>query len=195
MERYGIDGLRVDAVASMIHRDYSRKEGEWIPNCFGGNHNLEAIDFLRYTNKTIGEQRPGAVTMAEESTDFPGVTLPPDANGLGFHYKWNMGWMHDTLDYMKLDPVHRKYHHNLMTFGLLYAWSENFVLALSHDEVVHGKRSMIDKMPGDAWQNLPICVPTTALCGLIQAKNCCLWAANLHRGANGISRPASTGIC
>ena len=152
MERYGIDGLRVDAVASMIHRDYSRKEGEWIPNCFGGNHNLEAIDFLRYTNKTIGEQRPGAVTMAEESTDFPGVTLPPDANGLGFHYKWNMGWMHDTLDYMKLDPIHRKYHHNLMTFGLLYAWSENFVLALSHDEVVHGKRSMLDKMPGDAWQ-------------------------------------------
>ena len=152
VDKYHVDGLRVDAVASMIHRDYSRKEGEWIPNCFGGNHNLEAIDFLRYTNKTIGEQRPGAVTMAEESTDFPGVTLPPDANGLGFHYKWNMGWMHDTLDYMKLDPVHRKYHHNLMTFGLLYAWSENFVLALSHDEVVHGKRSMLDKMPGDAWQ-------------------------------------------
>ncbi|MBW7981231.1 1,4-alpha-glucan branching protein GlgB [Enterobacillus tribolii] len=152
MERYGIDGLRVDAVASIIYRDYSRAEGEWVPNCFGGNQNLEAIDFLRYTNQTIGQQRPGAITVAEESTDFAGVTLPPENNGLGFHYKWNMGWMHDTLDYMKQDPVHRKYHHNKMTFGLLYAWSENFVLALSHDEVVHGKGSLLDKMPGDAWQ-------------------------------------------
>ncbi|MGY0157743.1 1,4-alpha-glucan branching protein GlgB [Edwardsiella tarda] len=151
-ERYGIDGLRVDAVASMVYRDYSRAAGEWVPNCHGGNQNLEAIEFLRYTNRTLGEQRPGAVSIAEESTDFAGVTLPPDANGLGFHFKWNMGWMHDTLNYMKHDPIHRKYHHDLMTFGLLYAWSENFVLALSHDEVVHGKGSLLDKMPGDAWQ-------------------------------------------
>ncbi len=152
IERFGIDGLRVDAVASMIYRDYSRKAGEWIPNHYGGRENLEAIAFLKYTNQTIGRELGGAVTLAEESTDYPGVTMPPDANGLGFHYKWNMGWMNDSLKYMQLDPVHRKYHHNLMTFGVLYAYSENFILPLSHDEVVHGKKSLIDKMPGDAWQ-------------------------------------------
>ncbi|QOI56861.1 1,4-alpha-glucan branching enzyme [Rouxiella badensis] len=152
IERYGIDGLRVDAVASMIYRDYSRKEGQWIPNYYGGRENLEAISFLRYTNQTIGRELGGAVTLAEESTDYPGVTMPPEANGLGFHYKWNMGWMNDTLRYMQLDPVHRKYHHNLLTFGVLYAYSENFILPISHDEVVHGKGSMLDKMPGDAWQ-------------------------------------------
>lgn len=152
MERFGIDALRIDAVASMIYRDYSRAEGQWVPNYYGGRENLEAIAFLRYTNHTIGVERPGGVTMAEESTDFPGVTLPPDAGGLGFNYKWNMGWMHDTLNYMQCDPVHRKYHHNLMTFGMLYAYTENFILPISHDEVVHGKRSMLDRMPGDAWQ-------------------------------------------
>ncbi|UJD87470.1 1,4-alpha-glucan branching protein GlgB [Rahnella aquatilis] len=152
IERFGIDGLRVDAVASMIYRDYSRKPGEWIPNYYGGRENLEAISFLKYTNQTIGRELGGAVTLAEESTDYPGVTMPPDANGLGFHYKWNMGWMHDSLTYMQLDPVHRKYHHNLMTFGVLYAYSENFILPLSHDEVVHGKKSLLDKMPGDVWQ-------------------------------------------
>ncbi|GBU11709.1 1,4-alpha-glucan branching enzyme [Enterobacterales bacterium] len=152
IERYGIDGLRVDAVASMIYRDYSRKPGEWIPNYYGGRENLEAISFLKYTNQTIGRELDGAVTLAEESTDYPGVTMPPDANGLGFHYKWNLGWMHDSLNYMQLDPVHRKYHHNLMTFGVLYAYSENFILPLSHDEVVHGKGSLLDRMPGDAWQ-------------------------------------------
>ncbi len=152
IERYGIDGLRVDAVASMIYRDYSRKPGEWIPNYYGGRENLEAIAFLKYTNQTIGRELDGAVTLAEESTDYPGVTMPPDANGLGFHYKWNLGWMHDSLNYMQLDPVHRKYHHNLMTFGVLYAYSENFILPLSHDEVVHGKGSLLDRMPGDAWQ-------------------------------------------
>ncbi|HHQ6580994.1 TPA: 1,4-alpha-glucan branching protein GlgB [Serratia fonticola] len=152
LERFGIDALRVDAVASMIYRDYSRADGEWVPNYYGGNENLEAISFLRYTNQTLGKERPGAVTLAEESTDYPGVTLPPDANGLGFHYKWDLGWMHDTLDYMKCDPVHRKYHHNLMTFGMLYAYTENFVLPISHDEVVHGKGSVLDRMPGDAWQ-------------------------------------------
>ncbi len=152
MERFGIDALRIDAVASMIYRDYSRAEGQWVPNYYGGRENLEAIVFLRYTNRTIGVERPGGVTMAEESTDFPGVTLPPDAGGLGFNYKWNMGWMHDTLNYMQCDPVHRKYHHNLMTFGMLYAYTENFILPISHDEVVHGKRSILDRMPGDAWQ-------------------------------------------
>ncbi|MBW5812261.1 1,4-alpha-glucan branching protein GlgB [Yersinia kristensenii] len=152
MERFGIDALRIDAVASMIYRDYSRAEGQWVPNYYGGRENLEAIAFLRYTNHTIGVERPGGVTMAEESTDFPGVTLPPDAGGLGFNYKWNMGWMHDTLNYLQCDPIHRKYHHNLMTFGMLYAYTENFILPISHDEVVHGKRSVLDRMPGDAWQ-------------------------------------------
>ncbi|MBJ7223021.1 MULTISPECIES: 1,4-alpha-glucan branching enzyme [unclassified Brenneria] len=152
MEHYGIDGLRVDAVASMIYRDYSRNEGQWVPNYYGGRENLEAIAFLRYTNQMLGHASPGAITVAEESTDYPGVTLPPDCNGLGFHYKWNMGWMHDTLSYMQLDPVHRKYHHHLLTFGMLYSYSENFVLPISHDEVVHGKRSLLDRMPGDAWQ-------------------------------------------
>lgn len=152
MERFGIDALRVDAVASMIYRDYSRKEGEWIPNEFGGRENLEAIEFLRNTNRIIGEQVPGAVSMAEESTDFSGVTRPPETGGLGFWYKWNLGWMHDTLDYMKLDPVYRQYHHDKLTFGMLYNHTENFVLPLSHDEVVHGKKSILDRMPGDAWQ-------------------------------------------
>ncbi|QKJ85274.1 1,4-alpha-glucan branching enzyme GlgB [Paramixta manurensis] len=152
MERFGIDGLRVDAVASMIYRDYSRAEGEWIPNHYGGRENLEAISFLRYTNRTLGHAAPGSITIAEESTDFPGVSRPPEAGGLGFWFKWNLGWMHDTLDYMKLDPVYRCYHHNLMTFGMLYNHTENFVLPLSHDEVVHGKRSILDRMPGDAWQ-------------------------------------------
>jgi 1,4-alpha-glucan branching enzyme len=152
IERYGIDALRVDAVASMIYRDYSRKEGEWIPNYYGGRENLEAIAFLRYTNQMIGRELDGATTIAEESTDYPGVTTPPESNGLGFHYKWNMGWMHDSLEYMRLDPVHRKYHHHLMTFSMLYAYSENFILPLSHDEVVHGKGSLLDRMPGDAWQ-------------------------------------------
>ncbi|UXY14866.1 1,4-alpha-glucan branching protein GlgB [Chitiniphilus purpureus] len=152
IERYGVDGLRVDAVASMLYRDYSRKEGEWVPNEFGGRENLEAIDFLRRMNHVVGTERPGAITLAEESTAFPGVSRPPDMGGLGFHYKWNMGWMHDTLKYMGLDPVHRQYHHDQMTFGLIYAFTENFVLPLSHDEVVHGKGSLLARMPGDTWQ-------------------------------------------
>ncbi|MCI1027320.1 1,4-alpha-glucan branching enzyme [Pantoea dispersa] len=152
MERFGIDGLRVDAVASMIYRDYSRKEGEWVPNQFGGRENLEAIAFLRHTNRTLGRAAPGSISVAEESTDYPGVTRPSEDGGLGFWFKWNLGWMHDTLDYMKLDPVHRRYHHQLMTFGMLYNYTENFVLPLSHDEVVHGKKSILDRMPGDTWQ-------------------------------------------
>jgi 1,4-alpha-glucan branching enzyme len=152
LERFGIDALRVDAVASMIYRDYSRPQGEWVPNHFGGRENLEAINFIRYTNRMLGRNAPGTVTIAEESTDFHGVSRPPEAGGLGFWFKWNLGWMHDTLDYMKLDPIYRSHHHHKMTFGMLYNYTENFVLPLSHDEVVHGKGSILARMPGDAWQ-------------------------------------------
>ena len=152
IERFGIDGLRVDAVASMLYRDYSRKEGEWIPNQFGGRENLEAIDFLRRANQVVCAERPEAVMMAEESTSFPNVSRPLEMGGLGFHYKWNMGWMNDTLQYMQEDPINRRHHHDKMTFGLVYGFTENFVLPLSHDEVVHGKGSLLDRMPGDEWQ-------------------------------------------
>jgi 1,4-alpha-glucan branching enzyme len=152
LERYDIDGLRVDAVASMLYRDYSREPGEWIPNVHGGRENLEAIDFLKRLNQVVGVERAQAVTLAEESTAFPAVSRPTFAGGLGFHYKWNMGWMHDTLAYMRRDPIHRKHHHHELSFGLVYAFNENFVLPLSHDEVVHGKGSLLGKMPGDRWQ-------------------------------------------
>ncbi|MFI5033917.1 MAG: 1,4-alpha-glucan branching protein GlgB, partial [Reyranellales bacterium] len=151
LEHFHVDGLRVDAVASMLYRDYSRGS-DWVPNIYGGREHLEAIDFLRHLNAVVQERCAGAVVIAAESTAWPGVTQPVSELGLGFAYKWNMGWMHDSLHYMALDPIYRQYHHDGLTFGLIYAFSERFILPLSHDEVVHGKGSLIDRMPGDRWQ-------------------------------------------
>ncbi len=195
LDRYHIDGLRVDAVASMLYLDYSRKAGEWIPNEYGGNENLEAIAFLKEMNEVVYGNFPDAITIAEESTSWTGVSKPTYIGGLGFGQKWMMGWMHDTLHYFKLDPVYRRHHQNEITFSIMYAFTENFMLPLSHDEVVHGKGSLLGRMPGDEWQRFANLRLLFTYMFTHPAPSCCLWVESSGRARSGIMSAALTGTC
>ena len=195
LDKYHIDGLRVDAVASMLYLDYSREEGEWEPNMFGGRENLEAIDFLKKFNEEVHLQHTGVLTVAEESTSWAGVSRPTYLGGLGFSLKWNMGWMNDTLRYFRHEPIHRKYHHDELTFSLIYAFTENFVLPFSHDEVVHGKGALLDQMPGDMWQKFANLRLLYGYMWSHPGKNSPSWATNWANGTNGTATIRCSGIC
>ena len=184
-DRFHIDGIRVDAVASMLYLDYSREDGGWVPNMFGGREHLEAIDFIKILNEQAYSRFPGIIMIAEESTSWPGVSAPTYKNGLGFGRKWNMGWMNDTLKYIELDPVYRKHNSNFLTFGLLYQYSEHFILPISHDEVVHGKGSLYAKMPGDPWQKFANLRLYLSFMWTHPGQNFCLWVLSLRKRKNG----------
>ena len=196
LDRFGVDGFRVDAVASMLYLDYGRKDGEWVPNKNGGNHNLEAIDFLRQFNQAIHEEYPEVISIAEESTAFPKITQPPFNGGLGFDFKWNMGWMHDILGYFSTPSGYRRDSHQNLTFGAMYQFSENFVQAFSHDEVVHGKGSLVNKMNSSEQADRIANLRALLLCnGLGQERRLCSWGVNLVNGKSGIIIRPWTGLC
>ena len=195
LEEYHVDGLRVDAVASMLYLDYSRKPGEWIPNQYGGNENLDAVEFIEQFNELTHRYFPGILTIAEESTSWPGVTRPTYWGGLGFGLKWNMGWMHDMLLYFSKDPIHRRFHHNHLTFSLLYDFTENFALVLSHDEVVHGKPSLLPRWPVTHGGGLANLRPLSPTCMRTRERNCCSWGEFKANGASGTRAAVSTGGC